>query len=107
MVNFTNDLPARDLSMSDVKNVQIVSADNWYFVHYEGGPNKPTVHQVAVWALDSNGVTTGLIGGVEIGPGSVSPQIRLVGLPPVKGVFKHLNDLSAAERVCANLEKMA
>ena len=92
--------------MSEVKNVQIVSADNWFFVHYEG-PNKPTVHQVAVWALDSDGVTTGLIGGVEIGPGSVSPQIRLVGLPPVKGVFKHLNDLSAAERVCANLEKMA
>ncbi|MBV7417700.1 hypothetical protein KW830_04460 [Comamonas sp. CMM03] len=82
--------------MSDTKTVQIIPANDWFFIH--AGDKKPTVHVIAAWALKDDGTTVGLIGGVQTGPGTVCPGNRLVGVPPVLGTYKHLRDLSQAER---------
>jgi|LNAP01.1.fsa_nt_gb hypothetical protein len=85
--------------------ISIVPAQDWFFVHESHEPNKPTAHRVAVWALDSSGETTGLIGGVPTGPGTLCESNRLVGAPTVKGTYKHLSSLTEAELHSAMLKQ--
>lgn len=90
--------PMRGESLSDTTTVQIIPANDWFFIH--AGDKKPTVHVIAAWALRADGATVGLIGGVPTGPGSImnDPVRKLVGVPPVLGTYKHLRDLTKAER---------
>lgn len=83
--------------MSNSKTVQIIPASDWFFIHARVDSNKPVVHSIAAWALKEDGATVGLIGGVLTGPDTVSPVSRLVGVPPVKGTYKHFRDLTQAE----------
>lgn len=85
-------------SLSNPKTVQIIPANDWFFIHDSVDSKRPVVHIIAAWALKEDGATVGLIGGVQTGPGTVSPVSRLVGVPPVLGTYKHLRDLSQAER---------
>ena len=85
--------------------VSIVPAQDWFFVHESQTPNQPTAHRVAAWALDSSGETIGLIGGVPTGQGTLCESNRLVGVPPVKGSYKHLSNLNEAELRSAMLKQ--
>ena len=82
--------------------IQIVPADGWYFVRTVTGNELPVVDSIAVWALDSAGNVSGLIGQVQSGPDNVSPCAKLVSLPPTTGSFKHFRNLSSQERLSAN-----
>jgi hypothetical protein len=50
--------------LSDTKTVQIIPANDWFFIHERD--KKLTVHIIAAWALRADGVTVGLIGGFHV-----------------------------------------
>lgn len=85
-------------SLSDTKTVQIIPANDWFFIHERD--KKLTVHIIAAWALRADGVTVGLIGGFPTGPGVIGddPTRKLINVPQVRGTYKHLRDLTQAER---------
>lgn len=89
--------------MNHRKTVQILAAQDWYFIHEGATPDTPIVHVIAAWALNDLGEVNALIGGVETGPGTPSEHNRLVKAPPIKGTCKHLSDLTAQERKSLNL----
>jgi|ThiBio_inoc_biof_1041523.scaffolds.fasta_scaffold00229_6 hypothetical protein len=82
---------------------QITPADGWHFVSKEEPSGKPIVFPLAAWALVEDGAAViGLVGDV-LGGGpdreSSSHKLvaRLVSVPPIEGVYKHVSSMTAAE----------
>lgn len=82
---------------------QITPADGWHFVAKEEPGGKPIVFPIAAWALVEDGsAVIGLVGDV-LGGGpdretsSHKQAARLVSVPPIPGVYKHISGLSEAE----------
>lgn len=61
----------------------------------------PTVFVIAAWALTNEGTVIGLIGQCPVGgPTDVTKREtpRLLPVPPVSGIYKHVSTLTAKER---------
>ena len=76
---------------------QITSADGWFFVTREAETEKLMVFPIAAWALSGESVI-GLVGDTSTGGGILDEQTpRLVTVPPMTGMYKHLSTLSDEE----------
>lgn len=74
------------------KYIHTSPATDWFFVH----SSPPVVHRLALWAIRSDGTTTGLI---PVSDPDMKDQTtaRLAGPPPLPGHYKHLASLDAEE----------
>lgn len=76
----------------------LVPATDWFFIIDADPPttNEETVWRIALWAENEDGSVYGLISVKRGGRDDISNQAvaSLVSVPPLKGVYKHLNDLT-------------
>ncbi len=82
----------------------ITPAIGWFFVTFPIAPqNELIVWHVPVWALNDEGNVVGLLsvpgGGAE--DDVMGSTCKLVGPPPLRGVYKHESELSNNERTAA------
>lgn len=79
---------------------QITAAADWFYVQLPTADERHTVvYPVAVWATNDEGEVLGLISVAGGGPDDkiMGRMCRLVALPPLRGVYKHLAELNANE----------
>lgn len=82
---------------------QLSPADGWHFVSKEETRGKPIVLRVAAWTLVEDGsAVIGLVGEVPGGgpnreSSSHNMMARLVSVPPIEGVYKHISGMTSAE----------
>ena len=83
-----------------MKIASVTPATDWFFCHeHPEDATRFVFHRIAVWALYEDGTVRGLIGGVPVGP--QNPHVKeqkLISVPPVNGIFRHLDDMSELER---------
>jgi hypothetical protein len=86
---------------------QISPADGWYFVSKDEMSGQLIVFTLAAWALVEDGsAVIGLVGdvlggGLKRESSSYKEMARLVTVPPIEGVYKHVSGLTAAELAVA------
>lgn len=82
---------------------QLSPADGWHFVSKDETSGKPIVFTLAAWALVEDGsAVIGLVGEVPGGgpnreSSSYNMMARLVAVPPIEGVYKHISGMTSAE----------
>jgi hypothetical protein len=82
---------------------QIMPADGWHFVAKHDTGERLIVFPLAGWALvDDGAAVIGLIGDVPGGgpkreSSSHKSMARLVSVPPIEGMYKHLSTMSQGE----------
>lgn len=89
------------------KTVQIMPADNWFFVHQnvpgDSSPHGVTVYRLAAFALQDDGDTIGLVSPGPVLPrrpkglGSTLQSAALASVPPVRGSYKYYHELTKDE----------
>ena len=85
--------PREKLKMKSIT----AAAANWFFVHVNHDQTGYVSHRIAAWGVNENDEPVGLIGNVQVGT-QIIKAYRLVGVPPVPGMYRHYNDMTEAEK---------
>lgn len=78
----------------------LMPANDWFFVALpRGAQNKTIVSRLAAWKVDVEGRVIGLVSVPGGGDSSHMPTVcRLIGVPPLYGVYKHESELTSEEK---------
>lgn len=85
--------------------IQVIPAEDWFFIARSPEPMEPAlcIYRIAAWGLLVNGSVIGLIGVpnfTSVSGTNKSPH--LCQLPPLDGIYKHMEDLTDQEITALN-----